>query len=60
MLQVEYIWMTRLLPLVRADVLKVIDTHDVFSSIERKVRMFGVRDVVVDAREEAERLGAAT
>ena len=55
-LQVEYIWMTRLLPLVRGDVLKVIDTHDVFSSIERKVRMFGVRDVVVDWREEAERL----
>jgi glycosyltransferase involved in cell wall biosynthesis len=55
-LQVEYIWMTRLLPLVRGDVLKVIDTHDVFSSIERKVRMFGVRDVVVDSREEAERL----
>ena len=37
-LQVEYIWMTRLLPLVRADVLKVLDTIDVFSSIERKVR----------------------
>ena len=55
-LQVEYIWMTRLLRLVRADVLKVIDTHDVFSSIEQKVRMFGVRDIVVDPREEAERL----
>ncbi len=55
-LQVEYIWMTRLLPLVRVDVLKVIDTHDVFSSIERKVRMFGVRDQVVDPRQEAERL----
>ena len=58
-LQVEYIWMTRLLPLVRADVLKVIDTHDVFSSIEQKVRMFGVRDVIVDPREEAERLRRA-
>jgi hypothetical protein len=55
-LQVEYIWMTRLLPLVGGNVLKVIDTHDVFSSIERKVRMFGVRDVVVDPLEEAERL----
>ena len=41
---------------MRGDVLKVIDTHDVFSSIERKVRMFGVRDVVVDPHEEAERL----
>jgi hypothetical protein len=33
-LQVEYIWMTRFLPRVRADVLKVIDTIDVFSSID--------------------------
>ena len=55
-LQVEYIWMTRLLPLVRSDVLKVIDTVDVFSSIERKVRIFGVRDRVVDPRDEADRL----
>jgi len=58
-LQVEYIWMTRLLPLVRADVLKVIDTHDVFSTIEQKVKMFGLRDLVVDRREEAERLRRA-
>jgi Methyltransferase domain/Glycosyl transferases group 1 len=55
-LQVEYIWMTRLLPLVRADVLKVLDTIDVFSSIDRKVRIFGVHDVTVDPHEEAERL----
>lgn len=58
-LQVEYIWMVRLLPLVRGDVLKVVDTHDVFSSIEHKVRMFGLQDVVVDAREEATRLRRA-
>jgi predicted nucleic acid-binding Zn-ribbon protein len=58
-LQVEYIWMTRLLPLVRGNVLKVIDTHDVFSSIEQKVRGFGVRDVVIDPHEEAERLRRA-
>ena len=32
------------------------DTHDVFSSIERKVRMFGLRDIVVEPREEADRL----
>jgi hypothetical protein len=55
-LQVEYIWMTRLLPFVRADVLKVIDTHDVFSSIEEKVRMFGLRDIDIGPDEEAERL----
>jgi len=58
-LQVEYIWMTRLLPLVGADVLKVIDTHDVFSTIEQKVRMFGLADLVVDRREEGERLRRA-
>jgi hypothetical protein len=58
-LQVEYIWMTRLLPLVREGVLKVVDTVDVFSSIEQKVRAFGLRDLVVEPREEAERLRRA-
>jgi hypothetical protein len=59
-LQVEYIWMTRLLPLVRGgDVLKVVDTHDVFSSIAQKVRMFGVRDVAIEPHQEAERLRRA-
>jgi hypothetical protein len=51
--------MTRLLPLVRSDVLKVVDTVDVFSTIEQKVRMFGLRDVVIDSREEGERLRRA-
>jgi hypothetical protein len=55
-LQVEYIWMTRLLPLVRADVLKVIDTVDVFSSVEQKVGMFGLRDIGIERDDEAERL----
>jgi Methyltransferase domain/Glycosyl transferases group 1 len=58
-LQVEYIWMTRLLPLVRGNVLKVIDTHDVFSSIQQKVMPFGIRDVVIEPHEEAERLRRA-
>jgi hypothetical protein len=58
-LQVEYIWMTRLLPLVRGQVLKVVDTHDVFSSIAQKVRLFGVRDVIIEPDEEAARLGRA-
>jgi hypothetical protein len=58
-LQVEYIWMTRLLPLVRGDVLKVIDTHDVLSSIPQKVTQFDVRDVVIEPDEEAERLRRA-
>jgi hypothetical protein len=55
-LQVEYIWMSRLLPMVDGDVLKVIDTIDVFSSIEQKVRMFGLRDVCIQPHEEAARL----
>jgi predicted nucleic acid-binding Zn-ribbon protein len=55
-LQVEYIWMTRMLPLVRGDVLKVVDTIDVFSSIQQKVSAFGLDDVVIEAQEEAERL----
>jgi hypothetical protein len=58
-LQVEYIWMTRLLPLVRGNILKVIDTHDVFSSIQQKVTLFGVRDVVIEPHQEAERLRRA-
>ncbi len=57
--QAEYIWMTRVFPLLRDDVLKVVDTHDVFSMIEQKVRMFGLRDLVVDAADEAERLRRA-
>jgi hypothetical protein len=58
-LQVEYIWMTRLLSLVPGNVLKVVDTHDVFSSIDGKVSRFGVRDVAITAPEEAERLRRA-
>ncbi len=55
-LQVEHIWMMRLLPLVRGQALKVVDTHDVFSSIAQKVRLFGIRDVIVEPHEEAARL----
>jgi hypothetical protein len=58
-LQVEYIWMSLLLPLARGDILKVIDTVDVFSTIGEKVNMFGLRDVNIDPREEAERLRRA-
>jgi glycosyltransferase involved in cell wall biosynthesis len=58
-LQVEYIWMTRVLPLVRGRVLKVVDTHDVFSSISDKVQAFGLSDLAIEAGEEAERLRRA-
>src|SRR5262249_43693145 len=58
-LQVEYIWMTRVLPLVRGSVMKVVDTIDVFSSIQEKVSAFGLDDVVIEPDEEAERLRRA-
>jgi hypothetical protein len=52
----EYIWMSRIMPLVSADVLKIIDTIDVFSTKREKVLRFGIDDLHVDAREEARRL----
>jgi hypothetical protein len=52
----EYIWMSRILPLVSSDVLKVIDTIDVFSTKREKVLQFGIDDLHVDAHEEAKRL----
>jgi len=55
----EYIWMTRILPLVGADVFKVVDTIDVFSTKREKVLRFGVDDLHVDAAEEARRLRRA-
>ncbi len=58
-LQVEYIWMTRVLPLVRGNVLKVVDTIDVFSSIKEKVSAFGLNDILIEPDEEAMRLRRA-
>jgi predicted nucleic acid-binding Zn-ribbon protein len=58
-LQVEYIWMTRVLPLIQGRVLKVVDTHDVFSSVADKVKAFGLSDLAIEAHEEAERLRRA-
>jgi hypothetical protein len=55
----EYIWMSRVLPLVKGNVLKVIDTHDVFSTKQDKVLSFGVEDLQVDHKEEAHRLRRA-
>jgi hypothetical protein len=52
----EYIWMSRILPLVSQDVLKVIDTIDVFSTKREKVVQFGIDDWHVEAFEEARRL----
>ena len=52
----EYIWMSRILPLVRPDVIKVVDTIDVFSTKRDKVLRFGIDDLHVHEAEEAKRL----
>ena len=52
----EYIWMSRILPLLSGDVVKVIDTIDVFSTKRAKVLQFGIDDLHVDPREEAKRM----
>jgi hypothetical protein len=52
----EYIWMSRILPLITGDVLKVIDTIDVFSTKRQKVLQFGIADLHVETQEEAKRL----
>jgi hypothetical protein len=55
----EYIWMSRVLPLLSDNVLKVIDTIDVFSTKRDKVLQFGVQDLHVAPEEEAKRLRRA-
>ena len=55
----EYIWMSRILPLISSNVVKVIDTIDVFSTKRDKVIQFGIDDVHVEPEEEAARLRRA-
>jgi methyltransferase family protein/glycosyl transferase family 1 len=55
----EYIWMSRILPLVSGDVLKVIDTHDVYSTKRERGLQPGVDHPHVEAHEEARRLRSA-
>lgn len=52
----EYVFMARPLPLIGSRSLKVIDTHDVFSSKQTKVTRYGVNDLVVPPELEAELL----
>ena len=52
----EYIWMSRVLPLLGGHALKVIDTIDVFSTRHEKVGQFGVEDLVVEPAAEQRRL----
>jgi hypothetical protein len=42
----QYIFQTRFLPLIRSNSLKVIQTHDMFSTMQRKVVQLGVADVL--------------
>ena len=50
----SYVFMSRVLPLLDAGILKVIDTHDVFSTKASKVLEFGVKDeLALSDREEA-------
>ena len=55
----EYIWMSRLLPLLDARALKIIDTIDVFSTRADKVERYGVADLAIDAEDERTRLERA-
>ncbi len=55
----EYIWMSRVLPLVAARALKVIDTIDVFSSRADKVGRYGIDDLTIDSSDEIVRLERA-
>jgi glycosyl transferase family 1 len=57
---VTYVFMTRFLPLLEADTLRVIDTIDVFSTRATKVERYGVPDVLaLTAEEEASYLARA-
>ena len=58
-LLLEYIWMTRLLPLVSGDPVVVVDTIDVFSTKRAKVLQYGIDDLHVEPEEEARRLRGA-
>jgi hypothetical protein len=56
----SYVFMTRCLPLFPPGVLKVVDTHDVFSTKGRKVVQFGVADdLAMSPGEEAAMLRRA-
>ena len=52
----EYVWMTRVLPLLDGRAIAVIDTIDVFSSKKDKVVKYGIRDFWLEPEEEARQL----
>ena len=51
--------MTRVLPLLDARAIKVLDTIDVFSTKKDKVLRYGIRDFWLEPEEEARRLALA-
>lgn len=55
----QYVWMSRVLPLVDPDVLRVIDSHDVMSDKRDKVIVMGIDDLEVTPGQEARRLRRA-
>ena len=55
----EYVWMTRVLPLLDDRAVKVLDTHDVYCTKKDKVLSFGIRDFWLEPEEEAKRLALA-
>jgi hypothetical protein len=56
----EYVFMTRFFPRLPAETLKVIDTHDVFSTKGKKVERYGIRDsLALSAGEESRYLARA-
>ncbi len=55
----EYIWMSRVLPLVGSRALKIIDTIDVFSTRAEKVGQYGIDDLAIEPEEERVRLARA-
>ena len=55
----EYVWMTRVLPLLDSRAVKVLDTIDVFSSKKDKVLKYGIRDFWLEPEEEARRIALA-
>ncbi|MFG1432370.1 FkbM family methyltransferase [Xanthobacter sp. V2C-8] len=57
---VNYCFMTRGFPLLRKDVVKIVDTHDVFSTKASKVVRFGIKDgLALTAAEEGRLLSGA-
>jgi len=60
LLLAEYVFMTRGFSLLRGDLTKAVDTHDVFSTKASKVAQFGIKDVfLLSEEEEAELVNRA-